>query len=54
MSMLEHDGEGHVVARWARPTSPRSAEIWQRFCDAEFTADWESTKQSTATTHVSP
>jgi hypothetical protein len=37
-------GEGTLVAQWGDLDAAANLEIFERFCDAEFAADWESTK----------
>ena len=42
-SFTEHDGIGHLSATGGALDTVEMREIWQRYCDAEFTADWEAT-----------
>lgn len=44
MSMVEHDGVGHIIGQCGALDLAEIREIWGRFKDAEFTADWEATK----------
>ena len=45
ISMVEHDGAGFITARCGAMDLAEIREVWQRYKDAAFTADWESTKE---------
>ena len=40
--LVERDGVGYLVGQGGALDTAEMMEIWQRFCDAEFTADWEA------------
>jgi hypothetical protein len=42
-AVTEHDGEVHVSARGAGLSAAVLVEVFARFCDAEFHADWDAT-----------
>ncbi|CAN5432773.1 hypothetical protein BH10ACT2_BH10ACT2_07670 [soil metagenome] len=41
-SLVERDGVGYLVGQGGALDTAEMNEIWQRFCDAEFAADWEA------------
>jgi hypothetical protein len=43
-SFVEFDGVGHLRATGAALDTAEMMEIWQHYCDTEFTADWEATR----------
>lgn len=45
VSIVEHEGVGHIVGSGGALDTAEMIEIWQRYCDAEFTADWTATTQ---------
>lgn len=44
VSIVEYDGVGHIAGQGGALDTAEMIEILQRYCDAEFTADWEATK----------
>ena len=42
-SIRESDGVGHLSATGGAMDTAEMREVWERYCDAEFTADWEAT-----------
>ena len=40
--LVERDGVGYLVGQGGALDTVEMNEIWQRFCDAEFAADWEA------------
>ncbi len=40
--LVERDGVGYLVGQGGALDTAEMNEIWQRFCDAEFAADWEA------------
>lgn len=46
VSIVEHDGIGHIIGTGGALDTAEMIEILQRYCDAEFTADWNTTKDT--------
>jgi hypothetical protein len=45
ISLVEHDGAGFITGRCGAMDLAEIRELWHRYNDAEFTADWEATRE---------